>query len=143
MRAREGLSVGNRARFGLGASIAGLLLVLAIGGYLFWSSTSPSSSPGQFSLTVVNIDGPPVDVKINGVVVAHVVCHGGANPAMTPSASLPLPWVVTVTKADGTVLGTWTEAGNNGGRKIEIRAGYVDEVAEELGGGPMPGPCAS
>ena len=137
--------MGNRARFGLGVSIAGLLFVLAIGGYLFWSPTSPLSSPGQFSLTVVSIDGPPVDVRINGVVVAHVVCHGGSNPAMTPSASFPLPWAVTVTKADGTVLGTWKEAGNNGDRMIEIRAGYVDEVAAELGGGgPPPGPtCTS
>jgi hypothetical protein len=135
--------VGNKTRLALSASIAGLLSVLAIVSFLFWTSASPASPDRQFSLIVVNIDGPPVDVAINGEVVAHLVCHGDPIPGMTPSARRPLPWTVTVTRSDGTVLGTWIEAGDNGDRKIDIRADYVVEVAANQGGGGMPGPCAT
>ena len=133
----------NKSRLMLSASIAGLLSVVAIVGYLSWPSGSSSSSDRQFSLTVVNVDGPPVDITINGEVVAHLVCHGGPNSAMTPSASRPLPWTVTVTRSDGTVLGTWMESGKNGARKIDIRSNTVYEVAADQGGGPVPVPCAT
>jgi hypothetical protein len=146
----------NRARLPLAGLAAVAVILVGLASYRLWASSASSSpsplmpssvsspSPSQFSLTVVNIDGPPVDVRVNQVVVRNVVCHAGANPAMTPNASFPLPWTVTVTKADGSVLGTWTETGNEGARKIEIRADSVDEVAAELGGGgPPPGPtCA-
>jgi hypothetical protein len=99
-----------------------------------------------FFLDVANLDGPTVQVKINGRLVAIVRCQlesptGG--PMLTPDPQMPLPWTVRVERADGVPLGTWPEDGLHGPRQILIRGDQAAELPSDVSGGPAPsGVCA-
>jgi hypothetical protein len=100
-----------------------------------------------FFLTVVDIDGPAVDIAINGAVVGHAVCQMDAPdapaPQFSPSVGQPLPWSVELRRADGTVLATFVEAGGQGPRTIILRTSGPYEAAYGQNPGPAPAPtCA-
>jgi len=109
------------------------------------ASPTVGPTPPPFFLDIANLDGPPVDVTINGHAVAHVVCQlaGAGGPQFTPGPALPLPWTVAVVRAGGTSMGQWNETGSNGPRTILIRGYQAGEMAsEDASGGPVPqGTC--
>jgi hypothetical protein len=104
-----------------------------------------SPMPGQFFLGIANLDGPPVDIEVNGTVVATVSCQLDSNvggPTLTPGPDLPLPWTVRVLRRNGVVLGSWQELGDRGPRQILIRGEQAVELASDVSGGPQPtGTC--
>jgi hypothetical protein len=122
-----------------------LALVLAACATQPGASPTVAPAPPPFFLDVANLDGPPVDVTINGRPVAHVVCQlaGAGGPKFTPGLSLPLPWTVTVVRAGGSSMGQWIETGSSGPRTILIRGDQAGEMAsEDASGGPVPkGTC--
>jgi hypothetical protein len=55
----------------------------------------PSPSPMPFSLHAVNLDGPTVELAINGQKVATLKCN--SSVVVEPGGSLPsLPWSIEV-----------------------------------------------
>ena len=97
-----------------------------------------------FSLVVHNVDGPPVVITVNGKVMARSVCLLESNspaPFVIPTNDLPLPWSVAVLRADGSSMGTWVEAGNDGPRQILIRGNVAAELPADQPAGPAPASC--
>jgi hypothetical protein len=91
-----------------GALLVGLL------GYFFlfssdWFLISPAFMPKQ--IEVVDVEGPPVTITINGEPVADLVCQNadGANTVtLAADKNLPaLPWHLTVLRADGVLINTF------------------------------------
>ena len=128
-------------------AIAALVILLA-GCSSGQSDTEGTAAP--FSLRITNIDGPTVDVEVNGRIVAVSVCQAGqaegAAPRLTPGGDLPpLPWTVRLLrKDDGSPLGTWTYAGDTGPRRLLIRGGEAGDVPVGVSAGPAPGTaCAA
>lgn len=130
--------------------LVGLLALATVGA----CSNPPSSSSSQltpsssnFELDIQNLDGPPVSVTINNkVVVEKSVCYlisTSPVPVFTSGPDLPLPWKVEVVKADGSVMGSWTETGNGGQRQIVIRGDQAWESSVDQPPGPVPVSCAS
>ena len=109
------------------------------------ASSRPSfpapSAASDFSLKIANIDGPPVDVVVNGRVVAHVTCQVTSTdpaPVLVPKADDPLPWTVDLKRADGRSLGTWTETGTRGPRMLLIRGSEAAELPAVTPAGRVP-----
>lgn len=108
------------------------------------ASPAPTSSVAAFFLLVVDIDGPPVDIQINGKSAGSAVCYAarsGPDPTFAPSSTQPLPWSVAVVRNGGSVLATFQEDGGNGPRTVFVRANGVTEAA--YGANPGPAPAAS
>ena len=108
------------------------------------ASPAPTPSAAAFFLLVVDIDGPPVDIQINGKSAGSAVCYAarsGPDPTFAPSNTQPLPWSVVVLRHGGRVLATFQEDGGNGPRTVFVRANGVTEAA--YGANPGPAPAAS
>ena len=109
---------------------------------------SPSARhSGPFVLYVADLDGPTVDVQINGRTVATVMCqldNSASAPAFTPGPGLALPWQVEVLQQDGSLLLSVDELGNSGPRTILIRGYQAGEFPSEYatGGPPPSGTCS-
>ena len=140
----QGASLGVRYRVLRRVTCALGAAALGFGIISCGSFGAPATTSEPFSLTVNNIDGPPVDVLVNGKIVVHVVCYAqdpnAVAPVLVPTGSLPpTPWTVTVTSRDATI-GSWNEDGMHGPRTILIRAGGAAvEAAAGSNPGPMPG----
>jgi hypothetical protein len=130
--------------------IVGLLALATAGA----CSNPPSSSPSQlapsssnFELDIQNLDGPPVSVTINNKVVVEksvsYLISTSPVPVFSPGPGLPLPWKVEVVKADGSVMGSWTETGDGGQRQIVIRGNQAWESSADQPPGPVPVSCPS
>jgi hypothetical protein len=122
---------------------AALLLVAGLAGCGQGPTSSPSAT-SEFWLEIENLDGPHLTVEVNGQTMAQSVCQVESKspvPHMTPSTSLPLPWTVTLIRADGSVMGSWTESGNDGPRQILIRGDQAGEFPAGLPGGPPAVSC--
>jgi hypothetical protein len=131
--------------FGAAASLLVAGLVGCSPGPTSSSSAPQLSGTSGFSLVVHNVDGPPLTLKVNGTVVADSVCQLGSSspaPFIVPNSTLPLPWNVTLVRADGSNMGSWTESGNNGPRQILIRGNQAAELPADEPGGPPPASCA-
>jgi len=103
-------------------------------------------APVGFSFTVQNLDGPPVLVAVNGAEVGRVTCDDLPSLELTAGQPglPPLPWVVTVSAADGTVLDTWTMDGSADYVAFIRRYGTMLEQASSMNPGPGPmRPCPS
>ena len=109
-------------------------------------TTGPSPSE-DFRLVIDNLDGPPLDLAVNGSIRLHVVCDPQGTipaPELSPaSLSVPLPWALELRRADGSSFGRFTVTGDAGPMRLVIRtidAGlfrYYDNI------GPAPQPtCA-
>ena len=123
-----------------------------IGSMMVTAACSPATASSQpsfqatsvasaFSLVIANIDGPPVDVVVNGRVVTHVMCQvtsTAAAPVLVPTADDPLPWTVHLDRADGRSLGTWTETGTSGPRMLLIRGTDAAELPAVSPAGAVP-----
>ncbi len=98
--------------------------------------------PAPFLLLVADIDGPTVDVGINGHVSGHLPGCGddttGDSPVFTPGPANELPWTVELRRSDGTSLGKWTETGTKGPRVLLMRGDQVADLAYPAPAGPMP-----
>lgn len=102
---------------------------------------SAAPSDAAFSLVITNLDGPPIDVLVNGKVVAHVVCDWQSDDTsveLKPGPSSQLPWQVQLVTASGESLGTLTEDGLAGPRVLIVRGTGVTEVPAGTPGGPAP-----
>jgi len=109
-------------------------------------TTAAPPSQVAFFILISNIDGPVVDIEVNGTIVLRSTCDPLAQspvPEITTANRPPLPWVVRVLGADGSVLGTWTERGDIGPRTIFVRADGVREDAYGANPGPAPAPTCS
>lgn len=107
--------------------------------------TSGSSSPARPSanIDVDNVDGPPVELIVNGITVSDLHC-GGVVQLATIMTLPPLPWTIQLRRQDGSVLGSWTEDGSNGDRAIVLRGTQPFELAMGESIGPPPqSPCAT
>lgn len=102
---------------------------------------TPASTTANFSLEIANINGPTVDVLVNGQKVTQVKCQiesASPAPVLTPGPNLPLPWSVSVVaSASGASLGTWGEDGKDGPRMLLIRGNEVAEVPSGISAGPV------
>jgi hypothetical protein len=97
-----------------------------------------------FFLTVMDIDGPPVDVEINGKVIGHAVCQGTSfepQPTYSPVNGSSLPWSVRILRHDGSVLAAFLEVGGHGPRTLFIRTTGAYE--DSYGANPGPAPAAT
>jgi hypothetical protein len=107
-------------------------------------ASSPSTA---FYLSVANVDGPPVDIVINGSIAAHVSCQlnsDGTAVNIAPGPNIQLPWTVEVRATSGGSMGVWNETGETGPRMILIRGTQAAELPVGAPGGPIPqGSCAS
>jgi hypothetical protein len=97
-------------------------------------------------LIIANLDGPTVDVRINGQVIATVECQRHTSllvPQLTPGPLLPLPWHVEVFLKTGIQILAVDEFGDRGSRTIIVRGDEAAEFAsEDASGGPIPsGDC--
>jgi len=107
----------------------------------------PNTTAGTsaFSLIVHNIDGPPLELKVNGHVVADSACEPESSspaPFVSATTGLPLPWQVELVRPDGSVFGSWTESGTDGPRQIVIRGDQASEGPAGAAVGPPPASCA-
>lgn len=110
-------------------------------------TTVPAPSPAEaFSLIVVNVDGPPVDVLVNGtLVLQHAACYLNddyAPPALTPT--MAFPWHIEVRDARGASLGSFVENGNEGPKAILVRWDGATLIPRGANPGQAPkASCAS
>jgi hypothetical protein len=136
-------------RVGMWRFVALLVMVLAgCGGGAQITAPSASAptvspSPGAPSLYVADVDGPPVDLFVNGNVVASVPCDG--YMMLTPgSGAVPLlPWSLDVRRQGGeflkhfdvTAVDTFT---------LLLRSDAVPALGRfgSTGPSPDPGACA-
>ncbi len=124
-------------------NVAGLGLALWLTGALASCALVQSPSPAAFFLEIANIDGPTVNIQINGTSVGNVACYaksGAGDPTFSPSSAQPLPWSVVVLAHGGSVIGTFQESGDSGPRVIFVRPGGVSEGAYGANPGPAPAP---
>ncbi len=132
-----------------GLVVLGTTAIVAVGCGSQPSSSGqspPSTSPvlgSDFTLLIANIDGPPLDVVVNGKVTIRVTCQVTSQesaPVLKPGPELPLPWAVHLVKSDGQSLGEWTETGTNGPRMLLIRGADAAELPAGTPAGPAPAP---
>lgn len=92
-----------------------------------------------FEYDIANIDGPPVTVSIDGVVVgAPVVCEAAAVVLTANSAGMPpLPWHIVVSTLDGSRFGSGSADGSLAKVLFVRREGVMEEAQP---GNPGPGP---
>jgi hypothetical protein len=85
----------------------------------------PGASPGtSFSLTVLDIDGPPVDVLVNGrATVSGATCDPTSErPRPMVVSDEPFPWRIDVVHAgSGAPLGSFSENGAQGPKVLLVR----------------------
>ena len=123
------------------------LLVLALGCYvppLPTGSPFPTELPAA-EVTILNVDGPDLEVRINGAVVGMATCGGPVLVLRESEAGLPsLPWSLEFVRADGRLFGTVTEDVSIFKRYITIRGDSLF-AGDTLGVGPAPvgSPCAT
>jgi hypothetical protein len=100
-----------------------------------------TSDPSQpFSMIVVNIDGPPVDVYVDGAKAAHAVCApGGVEVPPTVVSSAPFPWYVEVRRSDGSLLGSFDASDSIGPLTIVVRTDSATVIPRGQNIGPAPG----
>ena len=108
-------------------------------------AASLSVSP-DFTLTIVNIDGPTVAIIVNEQRVGTAPCQlesSAPAPVLTPGSPMPpLPWLVRLERLSGGSLGNWTESGSDGPRVLVVRGTEVSEQPAPAAVGPAPaGPC--
>jgi hypothetical protein len=78
-------------------------------------------------LLVMNLDGPPVTVTINGTTLDRLVCQfqdGDSSALLRPGDDSvpPLPWSIGLVKDDGTELGAWEIDRLGGRRELVVRS---------------------
>ncbi len=104
-------------------------------------ATLAPSSQAPFALTVYDLDGPEVDVRINGKVIGHVACQvtsGTFRLEVAEAAAPPLPWSIELVRADSSIVATFRETGSGGARTIYLRASGTYEDATGAPIGPPP-----
>ena len=106
-------------------------------------SAPAGSGTAGFSLTIQDIDGPTLDVQVNGSTVARVACRAGstaAAPVLTVATAGKLPWVVTLKTQAGSTMGQWGEDGTQGPRMLLIHGKDIEELplSDQLGASPAP-----
>ncbi len=66
------------------------------------ASFAPSASP--YSLSVADVDGPPIDILIAGRLVAEVSCSGYTTLRVGQGGVPPLPWSLDVRQQGGGLM---------------------------------------
>ena len=99
-----------------------------------------SSDPTQpFSLIVVNIDGPPVDVFVDGGPVVHAVCApGGLDMPPEVVSTAPFPWHIVVRRTGGPVLKTFDVTDTQGPQTVLVRTWGATLIPAGQNAGPAP-----
>jgi hypothetical protein len=97
----------------------------------------PTPAPSPYSLELANVDGPPVDVLIGGVVVAHLECAGYGRLSEGIGQTPPLPWAITVRRTTGEVL--FGPQRFDGGLTMQL---LVRGTSVSLTGAPSRGPTS-
>lgn len=123
----------------------GLLCILAA--FAIGACNSPTSTPsvGEFSVSIVDIDGPVITVAVNGKSLGEISCATGALTLTAGVAALPsLPWTITLSRTDGSQFGSVQLSGREGDQVIVIRSGGVVHGSKGGSYGPAPtSPCPS
>jgi hypothetical protein len=107
-------------------------------------STGPfqpfTGDPSQpFSLIVVNIDGPSVDVFLDGSFAAHADCAPrGVDTPPAVVSSAPLPWRIEVRRSDGSVFGSLVANASQGPLTLLVRTDGVSLIPRGQNIGPAP-----
>jgi hypothetical protein len=118
------------------------LLILLTG--LFLVSCGPSGPPAtkltaDSKVSVVNVDGPTVGVRIGGRDVTRLVC--GEQTVLDPGGDAgALPWRIEFLLGDGSVFGTVDESVSSLLPYIVIRFDGV-VTGTTPGIGPVPAAC--
>ena len=105
-----------------------------------------TSTAGEFSVLVVDIDGPNVTVVVNGKSVGEISCASGALTLMADGVAVPsLPWTITLSRSNGSQFGTAVQlSGTEGAQAIIVRSGSVLSGPKGGSYGPAPtSPCPS
>ncbi|MGH2463836.1 MAG: hypothetical protein ACRDGI_00080, partial [Candidatus Limnocylindrales bacterium] len=100
-------------------SLVALTLVILLAGSVTGCRSSTATVPGTsatdpFTVVVTNIDGPPVDVFINGSRTAEVACASGAILTVGSDGIPPLPWALDVRRRSGSDMAKFQVEGGVG-----------------------------
>ena len=96
-------------------------------------------STQPFSLIVVNIDGPPVDVFVDGGPVVHAVCApGGLDMPPEVVSTAPFPWHIVVRRTGGPVLKTFDVTDTQGPQTVLVRTWGATLIPAGQNAGPAP-----
>ena len=105
----------------------------------------PTLLPGEGTsreYVVSNIDGPPIDVVVNDVEIAHLTCGATGVDLLAERGVPPLPWRIELRRDNGSALysGTITEILES--RKLVVRGETATELPWYASAGPQPrSPC--
>ena len=114
-----------------------LLFFTLIGCSAMPSPTEPPTAAAH-SVTILNVDGPDLQVRLNEAVVGTATCGGPVLVLREFEAGLPsLPWSLEFVWPDGRVFGTVVQDVTNYRPYITIR-GDALFAADTLGVGPAP-----
>jgi hypothetical protein len=94
-------------------------------------------------MTVVNIDGPPAAISVNGVFIRELACF---TPGLTvrpgENGAPDLPWEVMLTTREDADASTWRVDGSEPVAILVRRGGPMFETGPENNPGPGPiTPC--
>lgn len=96
------------------------------------------TAPPGGVVTVTNIDGPEVTIRVGGRDLGRVACQ--SEVTVDEAAAGSLPWDLEFVRPDGSVLGTVHEAADSFRAYIVVRAdGVVSGTAPAIG--PAPAGC--
>jgi hypothetical protein len=90
---------------------------------------------------VYNVDGPTVDVVVNGQFVRQLPC--GTSVELTQLARIPaLPWTIELRRVDGRAIGRWSVQRLREARQLVLRGEEAHELPIPASIGPPPRlPC--
>jgi len=104
-----------------------------------------TGNPGEsFSLIVVNMDGPTVDVFVDGARAAHSSCApNGQDVPVEVVSTAPFPWHIEVRRTTGEVVAAFDAIDTNGPMTVLVRTGGASLIPRGQNPGPAPAPsCA-